>query len=55
MQKLISRRTLVNYALVAGACLPALHIGSNAAAEPGAVEQNGLLRQPFEPTIGADR
>jgi hypothetical protein len=32
MQKLISRRTLVNYALMAGACLPALHIGGNAAA-----------------------
>jgi hypothetical protein len=32
MEKLISRRTLVNYALVASACLPALHIGSNAAA-----------------------
>jgi hypothetical protein len=32
MQKLISRRTLVNYALVAGAFLPALHIGREAAA-----------------------
>jgi hypothetical protein len=32
MQKLISRRTLVNYALIAGACLPALPIGRYAAA-----------------------
>jgi High potential iron-sulfur protein len=32
MQKLISRRTLVNYALVAGAFLPALNIGREAAA-----------------------
>jgi len=32
MQKLISRRTLVNYALTAGALLPALHIGRDAAA-----------------------
>ncbi len=32
MQKLISRRTLVNYALTAGAFLPALHIGRDAAA-----------------------
>jgi hypothetical protein len=32
MQKPISRRTLVNYALLAGAFLPALHIGREAAA-----------------------
>ena len=32
MQKPISRRTLVNYALIAGAFLPALHIGNKAAA-----------------------
>src|SRR5258707_10635468 len=32
MQKLISRRTIVNYALTAGAFLPALHIGRDAAA-----------------------
>jgi hypothetical protein len=32
MQKPISRRTLVNYALVTAAFLPALHIGTEAAA-----------------------
>src|SRR5260370_8053112 len=32
MQKLISRRALVNSALTAGAFLPALHIGRDAAA-----------------------
>jgi hypothetical protein len=32
MQKPISRRTLVNYALAAAAFLPALHIGNQAAA-----------------------
>jgi hypothetical protein len=32
MQKPISRRTVVHYALVAGALLPALHIGREAAA-----------------------
>jgi hypothetical protein len=32
MQKPISRRTLVNYALIAGAFLPVLHIGGEAAA-----------------------
>jgi High potential iron-sulfur protein len=32
MQKPISRRALVNYALLAGAFLPALHIGREAAA-----------------------
>jgi len=32
MQKPISRRTVVNYALVAGAFLPGLYLGRNAAA-----------------------
>jgi hypothetical protein len=32
MQKLTSRRTLVKYALMAAACLPALQIGRNAVA-----------------------
>jgi len=32
MQNPISRRTLVNYALIAGAFLPALHIGNKTAA-----------------------
>jgi len=48
MNKPISRRTLVHYALVAGAVLPALHIGGKAA-EAAALP----LLDPGDPTAKA--